>query len=238
MKIKDLIHEMFSSGNLNLEVPINDTKDFDGNYVELPIDTSILNNKKKKIKMHRRPSTKVLILGDLMKLKDLNESIENLERLDEFNLSILSDIADKVSQKISAIYYNDIKGRQTPAAQSAFRKLEKKLANSILDKDWADEIFKDFDHTKVDLTVDEINYYIAQVDEADAYLRAKRAAEIAKQSKRNKAEKLLQQAISEFERLESLQLKTKTFGKLAKSRQIKIDKLSNDIEKLKASLSE
>ena len=35
MKIKDLIHEMFSAGNLNLEVPINDTKDFDGNYVEL-----------------------------------------------------------------------------------------------------------------------------------------------------------------------------------------------------------
>ena len=74
MKIKDLIHEMFSSGNLNLEVPNNDTKDFDGNYAELPIDTEILRKKKKKIKMHRRPSTKVLILGDLMKLKDLKRT--------------------------------------------------------------------------------------------------------------------------------------------------------------------
>jgi hypothetical protein len=64
MKIKDLIHEMFSSGNLNLEVPINDTKDFDGNYVELPIDTSILNNKKKKIKIQRRDLTNLLTIDN------------------------------------------------------------------------------------------------------------------------------------------------------------------------------
>lgn len=64
MKIKDLIHEMFSSGNLNLEVPINDTKDFDGNYVELPIDTEILRKKKKKIKIQRRDLTNLLTIDN------------------------------------------------------------------------------------------------------------------------------------------------------------------------------
>ena len=64
MKIKDLIHEMFSAGNLNLEVPINHTKDFDGNYVELPIDTEILRKKKKKIKIQRRDLTNLLTIDN------------------------------------------------------------------------------------------------------------------------------------------------------------------------------
>ena len=64
MKIKDLIHEMFSAGNINLEVPINDTKDVDGNYVELPIDTEILRNKKKKIKIQRRDLTNLLTIDN------------------------------------------------------------------------------------------------------------------------------------------------------------------------------
>ena len=74
-------------------------------------------------------------------------------------MSIFKDIAKKVSNDIQKVYYNSIKGEQTPNAQKAFDKLKRVLATSSLDKEWADEIFKDFDHTKVDLTREEVEFY-------------------------------------------------------------------------------
>ena len=95
-----------------------------------------------------------------MKLTELNETVTELERLDELDLSIFKDIAKKVSNDIQKVYYNSIKGEQTPNAQKALDKLKRVLATSSLDKEWADEIFKDFDHTKVDLSREEVEFIL------------------------------------------------------------------------------
>lgn len=171
-----------------------------------------------------------------MKLHELNESVVELERLDELDLSTFTDFADKISDKITKIYYNNFKGEQTPEVKRAFRGLEKTLARSALDKEWADEIFKNFDHTKTDLTVEEVDFYITQVEEADAYIRAQQAAEAAKKAKKARAEKLLAKSEEEFKRLVKLQAKAKTMGKVASERQKKIDDLEKVISTLKKEL--
>lgn len=172
-----------------------------------------------------------------MKLTELNETVTELERLDELDLSIFKDIAKKVSNDIQKVYYNSIKGEQTPNAQKAFDKLKRVLATSSLDKEWADEIFKDFDHTKVDLSREEVEFYITQVQEADSYIKAEAAKNAAKKAKKAAQERLLVGAEIEFKRLEELQSKVKKHdSKIAENRQKKIDKLGKEIEDLRKSL--
>lgn len=113
-------------------------------------------------------------------------------------MSIFKDFAKKVSNDIQKVYYNSIKGEQTPNAQKAFDKLKRVLATSSLDKEWADEIFKDFDHTKVDLTREEVEFYITQVQEADSYIKAEAAKNAAKKAKKAAQERLLVGAEIEF----------------------------------------
>ena len=172
-----------------------------------------------------------------MKLTELNESVTELERLDELDLGVFKDIAKKVSKDIQKVYYNSVKGEQIPDAKRAFSKLEKALRNSALDKEWADEIFKDFDHTKIDLTREEVEFYITQVKEADAYIKAEAAKEAAKKAEKRKKESLLVRAEKEFDRLTKLQAKVKKIdSKVAKGRQSKIDTLEKDITDLRSEL--
>jgi hypothetical protein len=181
-----------------------------------------------------------------MKLTELNESVTELERLDELDLSAFKAIAKKVGKDIQKVYYNSIKGEQTPDAQRAFDKLQKVLSKSSLDKEWADEIFKDFDHTKVDLTREEVEFYITQVQEADAYIKTQQAIKAAAEAKaasekaeKEKKERLLVGAEREFDRLTKLQSKVKKHNsKIAKNRQKKIDTLEKEIEGLRASLED
>lgn len=46
-----------------------------------------------------------------MKLKELFETVTELERLDELDLSIFKDFAKKVSNDIQKVYYNSINQR-------------------------------------------------------------------------------------------------------------------------------
>lgn len=168
-----------------------------------------------------------------MKLSELNESVTELERLDELNLAPFKAMAKKLGKDIQKVYYNSIKGEQTPDAKKAMDKLQRVLTKSSLDKEWADEIFKDFKHDAVDLTREEVEFYILQVQEADAYIKAKRAAEEAAKLEKKKKEAALRIAGKEFVRLEKLQARVKKHdSKVAKNRQKKIDTLKKEIEKL------
>ena len=175
-----------------------------------------------------------------MKLQNLNETLVELEhqqRLDELDLGVFKDIAKKVSKDISKVYYNSVKGEQTPDAKRAMDKLNNVLSKSSLDKEWADEIFKDFKHDAVDLTREEVEFYIVQVQEADAYLKAEKAKEEAKKADLKKKAQLLSVAEKEFGRLTKLQAKVKkTDSTTAKNRQKKIDTLEKDIESLRTEL--
>lgn len=67
MTLKEL-NEMFSAGDLGPAIEWDETpsdvKDFDGNPSKLPIDTSILTDKKKrKKKIARRPATNTLTIN-------------------------------------------------------------------------------------------------------------------------------------------------------------------------------